>query len=610
MYPRRSLITRLPLLGLALPAVLLAQSVNLTVDVAQTVRMVDERVFGVNSVIWDGQAASAQTINLLQQAGVRTVRVPGGSLSDVYHWRTNRSYENTWTWMTGFNGFAQLISGLDAEAFVTVNYGTGTPEEAAAWVAYANSGPVRIAVYSPIGTDAKGYDWRTPETWIGLRVAGPLATDDGMNFLRISRETPLGIKYWEIGNECYGNWETDEQAVPHDPYTYAVRAKEYIAKMKAVDSSIKVGVVVTTGETSYANNTSHPATNPRTGQVRNGWTPVMLTTLKSLGVTPDFAIYHRYEQGPGQESDAGLLQSAKTWATDAADLRQQLNDYLGAAGAGVELVVTENNSVYTDPGKQSTSLVNGLFLADSVGNLLQTEFNAFMWWGVRNGPPTNNGVIIGNMSPMLYGWRTYGDYGMLSSPATGGSSSYYEAYPTYYMLKLLSYFARGGDTVVKATSNNNLLAIYAVKRSNGTLCLLVINKDPVNTLNANIAFQNYTTPTGATFYSYGIPQDNAAKPGGSGSVDLAAGVNVAVVPGSSLATSFAPYSAEVLIFDGGTASPPTPTPAPPTPAPAPTTPTTPTAPASSGGGGGAIEAWFVGVLALLAIARRSQARRG
>src|SRR5229473_2474061 len=88
--------------------------------------------------------------------------------------------------------------------------------------------------------------------------------------------------------------------------------------------------VVVTGEDSYANNSNHPAVNPRTGKVHNGWTPVLLTTLKNLGVTPDFAIYHRYEQAPGQESDSLLLQSAKSWPNDAANLRQQLSDYLGA----------------------------------------------------------------------------------------------------------------------------------------------------------------------------------------------------------------------------------------------------------------------------------------
>jgi len=44
-------------------------------------------------------------------------------------------------------------------------------------------------------------------------------------------------------------------------------------------------------------------TNPRTGAVHKGWTPILLDTLRQLGVTPDFVVYHRYEQAPGGESD-------------------------------------------------------------------------------------------------------------------------------------------------------------------------------------------------------------------------------------------------------------------------------------------------------------------
>src|SRR5882757_4700734 len=127
----------------------------------------------------------------------------------------------------------------------------------------------------------------------------------------------------------------------------------------------------------------------------------MLSTLKSLGVTPDFLIYHRYAQVPGAEDDATLLQSSVTWSDDAADLRQQLTDYLGAVATNVELVCTENNSVYSNPGKQTTSLVNGLFMADSIGQLLQTEFNGLFWWDLRNGQDFSN-----NNSASLYGWRS------------------------------------------------------------------------------------------------------------------------------------------------------------------------------------------------------------
>jgi hypothetical protein len=530
--------------------VALAQSVNLTVDANSAVRTVDERLFGVNAVLWDAQAAAPDTIALVQAAGLRMIRVPGGSLSDEYHWTTNTSLSNTWTWATGFDGFIRLITGVGTQAFVTVNYGTGTPQEAAAWVAYANADPALLGSASDviIGIDSKGVDWLTAGYWANLRASAPLAADDGRNFLRISRTAPVGIRYWEIGNEVYGTWETDQQAVGHDPYTYAVRAKDYIAKMKAVDPSIAVGVVATTGEDSYTNNTSHPATNPRTGIAHNGWTPVLLATLRSLPITPDFLIYHRYDQSPGQESDAGLLQSAASWPADAASLRGQLTDYLGASGAGVELLVTENNSVNTNPGKQSTSLVNGLFLADSVGNLLQTEFNALTWWDLRNGPPADSGGnIIGNQSASLYGWRTYGDYGMLSMPHTGGAATFYEKYPTYYAMKLLGYFARGGDTVLRATSDNSLVAVYAVKRTN-TVRLLIINKSPSTVLNANLSLSGFAPPSTANVYTYGMANDNAARPGGSGCEDITGStLNIA---GAAFAASLPAYSLTAITLGG------------------------------------------------------------
>ena len=552
----------------------LAQNVAIAVDASKLVRTVDERVPGLNAVMWDGLTGSSQTISLLQAADVRTIRIPGGSLSDEYHWRTNTNLANTWTWSAGFNAFVQLITGLKAQAFVTVNYGTGTPEEAAAWVAYANASDTATAntLNTVIGTDAKGYNWQTAANWANLRAAAPLTVNDGMNFLRMGRASALGLKYWEIGNENYGSWETDEQAVKNDPTTYANRAKDYIAKMKAVDPTIKIGVVVVTSRenASYRN-----------------WTPVMLARLKVLGVTPDFVIYHRYEQAPAAdqpsnpESDAGLLQKAKTWPQDAADLRQQLTDYLGAVeGAKVELVVTENNSVYAKTGKQTTSLVNGLFLADSVGNILQTEFNALLWWDLRNGAESGN-----NNSSSLYGWRGYGDYGILNAS--------YDPYPTYYAMKLLAKFARKLDTVVSATSNNALLTAFAVKSIEGPLKLLVINKDPANPLNASITLTGYNPPAAAYVHSYGKTQDDAARTG-SGSADIA--TTTMAVSGASFSASFAPYSVTVISLDSTATPPPAPVPTPPAP-----TPTPLPSSGGGGGGGGAPSLWFVGALVMLSV---------
>ncbi|HKA07422.1 MAG TPA: hypothetical protein VKD71_09210 [Gemmataceae bacterium] len=462
--------------------------VNVTVDAAHTIRTVDARHFAVNAAVWDAVFDTQTTIALLKEMGNQALRFPGGSLSDEYHWQSNTSDNNTWQWATSFDAFAHVATATAARVFVTVNYGSGTPAEAADWVRYSN---------------------------VTKRYA---------------------FKYWEVGNENYGTWETDNNTRPNDPYTYAQRFKDYLTQMRAVDPTTKIGAVVVTGEDSYDNGyTDHPATNPRTGQTHNGWTPVMLTTLKSLGVTPDFLIFHRYPQAPGAESDAGLLASSSSWAADAADLRRQLNDYLGAVAARVELVCTENNSVYANPGKQTTSLVNSLFLADSIAGAMKTEFNAVVWWDLRNAQETGN-----NNSASLYGWRLYGDYGIVDDADPAGPA---DRYPTFYVAKLLQYFARGGDRLVPAGSDYSLLSTYAAKRADGSLSLLVINKSSTNALNANITLNGYR-PNGTLYaWSYGIPQDRAARTG-VGSADIALRSYNAV--GATFPFTFPAYSATVL----------------------------------------------------------------
>ena len=511
--PTPAPVLRLALLALlagAAPLALRAQTVNIAVDASQTVRTVDQRLFGVNLVMWDPEAPTAQTLTMMQEAGVQCIRIPGGSLSDTWVWNQDKSYDtttgllNTWTWSTTWPEFAQIVGSMNVPVFATANYGSGTPALAASWVTDAN----------------------------------------------VTRH--LGIRYWEIGNECYGSWEYDTHTVHNDPYTYAVAVRDFTAAMKAVDPTIKTGVVVVAGEDTYGNAT-HSVTNPRTHAAHTGWTPVVLATLSSLGFTPDFVIYHRYEQTPGQETDAGLLQDAGTWAADIQGLRQQLSDYLGtAAAANVEIDVTENNSVFSDPGKQSTSLVNGLFLADSLCSVMQTETKAFMWWALRNGTPTSgSGALLGNFSSALYGWRTYGDYGVISTPNNFGATTYTTRHPTFYALKLLQRFVRGGDTVIRATSSSTLLSAYAARRADGTLALLVINKSPTATQTASITVAGMTPTTPPAAYSYGIPQDDAARTG-NGSPDIAS--SAVAASGTSFSASFAPYSVTVLAFIDGVPS--------------------------------------------------------
>ncbi|HEX5322998.1 MAG TPA: malectin domain-containing carbohydrate-binding protein, partial [Capsulimonadaceae bacterium] len=440
----------------------------------------------------------------------------------------------------GFNGepmtpqFADLATSVGAQVFMTADYGDGTPQSNAAWVAYCNAIPSSTVI---IGKDSNGVDWKTAGYWAGIRAATPLATDDGYNFLRANHSSPYGFKNWEIGNECYGTWENDTHTPQWDPVVYANFTKQTLALMKQVDPTVKVGVVVTAGEDDFGDQ-AETVTNPVTGQQHKGWTAVLFSTLNSLGTIPDFVIYHNYAQGPGGENDSLLLHSATSWAVFASSIRTILNQYFGTApAASVQLVSTENNSVSFNPGKQTTSLVNGLYLADSVASLLQTEFRGLVWWNMHNAAQTAD-----NNSASLYGWRQYGDYGILATNSTLPGSAQDTPYPTYFAFKLLSHFARNGDQIVQATSSYSNLAVYACKQQNGSLALLVINKHPTADLTANLSIAGYTPAGSATTYQYGAAQDTAQSQGQS--VDLAQSTVAGI--GASFSMTFPAYSMTVV----------------------------------------------------------------
>ncbi len=525
----------------SLVAVAPPNPVLVSVNATSVTRIIDGRIYGLNSAIWDSQFTTAASGPLLAQMGTQAVRIPGGSAADEYDWQTDKSVtDSSYQWAANAAIFAQTISGAGAQAYVTVNYGSGTPQQAAAWVAYYNGAPSST---TSIGTDSKGRNWQTVGYWATMRASAPLATDDGYNFLRISHPAAFGFKYWEIGNECYGDWEYDLHGTsgsglpgsPQDPYTYAQVYQSFYNAMLAVDPTVRIGAVAVTGEDSYGNG-QHAVANPNeSNSLHSGWTPVMLNTLKTLGVTPHFLICHDYPQSTGSENDAALLQDGATTASDATNLRQMINSYFGtSAGAGIELAMTELNSVDTDPGKQSVSLVNGLFMADALGQLASTEFNACLWWDFRNGSETDN-----NNSASLYGWRQFGDYGMVAS-GDRGDTPLNTPYPPAQAAALLTHWGRGGDSVVAASSNYSLLSTYVAKLANGNLALLVINKHPSADLPTQITLGNFTPMAGAaTYYTYGKPNDLAVSGITTG----------AFTPGSSTFTyTFPSYSMTVLVI--------------------------------------------------------------
>jgi alpha-L-arabinofuranosidase len=182
------------------------------VNVKTSLGVLSPIAVGANAAAWDGDLVDRDVPRLLEDAGVQLMRYPGGSLADNYHWLSNQPDDPNVGGTdpaANFDAFMAVVDRVGARAMITVNYGSGTAEEAADWVRYANRG-------------CRRYEGPVP-TYPGASASGHA----------------YGIRYWEIGNEVYGDgiygatWEVNHKS--HDPSTYANGVVSYATAMKAVD---------------------------------------------------------------------------------------------------------------------------------------------------------------------------------------------------------------------------------------------------------------------------------------------------------------------------------------------------------------------------------------
>ncbi|GAA4634622.1 cellulose binding domain-containing protein [Actinoallomurus vinaceus] len=392
---------------------------------------------GVNDAVWDAELGTPAVSDLLKAAGVRMIRYPGGSYGDIFHWKTNTAPGGYVAPNTDFDTFMGSVRRVGAQPMIIANYGTGTPDEAADWVRYANV--------------TKGY----------------------------------GAKYWTIGNENYGNghygssWEADDHA-DKSPTAYANGVVAFADAMKAVDPTIKVGAVLTM-----------PGNWPDAITASGDSASWNKTVLSIAGSKIDFVDVHWYPGGgtatealtkPEQIEDAVYL------------ARRQIGQYAGAGADRIGISLTETNV-----GVGEDTQPAALFLADAYSGLMENGVFTVNWWNVHNG--------IGTVSTVA-GQTDYGDFGMLSSAGCTSDGKTCEPalntpFAPYHGLSMMNAFARPGDRFVRAGTDQALVTAHAVRRPDGDLAVLLVNKDPDNARPVTIDYTGFTPADGApTVYSY------------------------------------------------------------------------------------------------------------
>ncbi|MFD0820598.1 cellulose binding domain-containing protein [Micromonospora zhanjiangensis] len=310
----------------------------------------------------------------------------------------------------------------------------------------------------------------------------PAEAADWVRYANVTKK--YGATYWTVGNENYGNgiygsdWEADDH--PDKSATqYANLVVEYADAMKAVDPTIKVGAVLTM-----------PGNWPDGIKADADPGPWNRTVLGIAGPKIDFVDVHWYPGGNAAES---LSRTAHL--TDAVYLlRQALTRYAGSNASRIGISFTELNV-----GQGQDTQPGALFLADAYSGLLENGVFTVQWWNAHNG--------IGDVTTVA-GQTDYGDFGMLSSGTCTADGSVCEPplntpFAPYHGLSMMNLFARAGDQFVRAGTDNPLVAAHAVRRDNGDLAVLLLNRDPDNAHPVTIDYAGYApAATAPTVYTY------------------------------------------------------------------------------------------------------------
>ncbi|MFE6888213.1 hypothetical protein [Streptomyces sp. NPDC057694] len=110
---------------------------------------------------------------------------------------------------------------------------------------------------------------------------------------------------------------------------------------------------------------------------------------------------------------------------------------------------------------------------------------------------------FGGTSTDSTGATDYNDEGLISYGSSGEPAAH-TPFRSYYGIQMLSRICAAGDTLVRATSSSSTLSAHAVKRQNGGLDLLLINKDNTNPCTVSLSYSGYSPKSSTQTDTYGL----------------------------------------------------------------------------------------------------------
>jgi len=424
---------------------------TVTVNESVTGPAVTDQLLGMNMAVWNNTALSA-AVSPFQAAGIKAVRWPGGSTSDDYHWEgasnnpSNPSLCPIGSYNFPNDTFADFVTDLAVPAGLD------------------------IALTADYGTNAA--------------CTGPGDPAEAAAWVANALTLGVTVSHMTVGNEEYGSWETDNHTLKNNGATYAAAVagtSGYYHLIKAASPNTQVGVDV---EPSYA-----------------PWDQDVLS-----GAPYDFVEYHYYPETPGSESDTIITQqAAQQLTTNINTIRSELTKW---GKPGTPIYVGEIGGPYSNPGKQSWSITQGLFAGQVLGEMMNDGISRLTWWiGFGNCNGTGSPSGSANLSASLYGWQDFGAYNVFSDGPSDttclGAGPLGTLSPTARAFQLFSNVAVDGENALTATVTGDKTDVraYAATHSGGTALVLFNLNQTTNQL-VTVTLSGQSASTGVTVETY------------------------------------------------------------------------------------------------------------
>lgn len=251
-----------------------------------------------------------------------------------------------------------------------------------------------------------------------------------------------GVRYWSIGNEptLYASVHQTE----YDTERFNREWRAMALAMRAVDPTIKL-----IGPDPHGSFTDNAAANPKDAQGRD-W---MEEFLKANGDLVDIVSIHRYAFPPNANSGPptidDLRHNTAEWDRIIPYLRGLIRE---TTGRDLPVAVTEVNSNWSNQccGEATPdSHYNAIWWTDVLGRLIRERVDIVAHFVIQSPPGGAGGAL-----------------GLLAN---------YEVRPTFYVYML---YQRFGTELLYASSDDPDVSIYAARRDDGALTLLIVNLGP------------------------------------------------------------------------------------------------------------------------------------